>query len=140
MTILNVSTPLQSRSQEELLDPSIVELLFSEVLTGQYFNISLVTILVYHSSTSLLYSLTETEDLTTFLRIIVITLDKEVNVNSEDTPSLCLHHAILLDKVLLGELHYSYLRPHGLTTVEVEPVQFCQCHILRSEWSPMPEE
>ena len=78
MTILNVSTPLQSRSQEELLDPSIVELLFSEVLTGQYFNISLVTILVYHSSTSLLYPVTETEDLTIFPRIIVITLDKEV--------------------------------------------------------------
>ncbi|OCB83933.1 hypothetical protein A7U60_g9142 [Sanghuangporus baumii] len=57
MTLLNVSSSLRTRSDTEQIDPSIVQLIVSEFTKAQYFDVALLTLLVYHS---------------------LITLDKEV--------------------------------------------------------------
>ncbi|OCB85045.1 hypothetical protein A7U60_g8002 [Sanghuangporus baumii] len=64
MSHLNISSSLQTRSDAEPVDPSLVQLFVSESTTSQYFIVALATLLVYHS---------------------IITLDKEVHLTGMTT-------------------------------------------------------
>ncbi|KAL5498596.1 hypothetical protein ACEPAH_1950 [Sanghuangporus vaninii] len=53
MSVLNISNSLKTRSDVEPVDPSLVPLFVSELITGQYFNLALATALIYHSIISM---------------------------------------------------------------------------------------
>ncbi|OCB85035.1 hypothetical protein A7U60_g7992 [Sanghuangporus baumii] len=86
MSVLNASMPLQIRSDADAIDPSVVQLFISESTTVQYFNVALVTVIVYHS---------------------IITLDKEVK--SHRNPAL----AEILTRLFFvrSQIKYFWLSP-----------------------------
>ena len=78
MTFLNVSSSLIARAHAVLIDPSVLRLFVSEVMTGQYCNVALATVLAYHSGMPLYQFTCGNRYLTVLYECIVITLDQEV--------------------------------------------------------------